>query len=100
MDVPLISRTSNGASDQNSSAETNQSQLLRGAATAARALNDLNIADREFKVVRDPTSQRFVIVVLEQSTGAVLDQYPPESVIKMLNQQSNSGAQLPQEPPR
>ena len=99
MDVPLIGRASDSAPDQNASAETSQSQLLRGAATAARALNDLNIADREFKVVRDPTSQRFVIVVLEQSTGAVLDQYPPESVVKMLNQQSVSGGRQPQEPP-
>jgi uncharacterized FlaG/YvyC family protein len=93
MDVPLISRAPGGASDQQAPAETNQGQLLRGAAATARALNDLNIADREFKVVRDPASQRFVIVVLEQSTGTVLDQYPPESVIKMLSHLSASQAQ-------
>jgi uncharacterized FlaG/YvyC family protein len=97
MEVPLISRTSDGTSDQGASVESNQSQLLRNAATTARALNDLGIADREFKVVRDPASQRFVIVVLEQSTGAVLDQYPPESVLKMLDQTSASEGRPAQE---
>jgi uncharacterized FlaG/YvyC family protein len=99
MEVPLIGGTSGSASDQSASVESNQSQLLRNAATTARALNDLGIADREFKVVRDPASQRFVIVVLEQSTGAVLDQYPPESVLKMLNQLSvNDGQQFEESP--
>ncbi|MGA2717146.1 MAG: hypothetical protein ABSG41_29035 [Bryobacteraceae bacterium] len=61
---------------------------MRSATASARILNDLNIADREFKVVRDPASQRFVMVVVEQSTGTVLDQYPAEDVLKMLSQLS------------
>jgi uncharacterized FlaG/YvyC family protein len=63
-----------------------QSESLRETAIAARQLNNLGIADREFSVVRDPNSHRFVVEVVERSTGTVLDQFPAESLLKLLAQ--------------
>lgn len=53
---------------------------------AARKLNRLQISGREYSVVRDPRSQRFVVVVLDEKTGTALDQFPPEQILKMLTQ--------------
>jgi hypothetical protein len=65
---------------------------LRTALAAASRLNSLSITDREFAVVRDPGSNRFVIVVRDTSTGTVLDQFPPEDILNMLSQLSSAGA--------
>jgi hypothetical protein len=53
---------------------------------AARKLNNLQISGREYSVIRDPQSQKFVVVVLDDKTGTVLDQFPPEEILKMLQQ--------------
>lgn len=60
----------------------------RSAFEAARKLNSLQIVGREYSVVRDPESHRFVVVVLDDKTGTVLDQFPPEQILKMLEQLS------------
>ena len=67
-------------------------ESLRTAFAAASRLNSLSIEDREFAVVRDPGSNRFVIVMRDKSTGTVLDQFPPEDILKMLSQLSPAGA--------
>jgi uncharacterized FlaG/YvyC family protein len=85
MEVLPISRTDANGS-QTAGADSVQTDNLRNAFTAARKLNGLEIADREFKVMRDPASHSFVIVVMDRSTGTVLDQFPPEDVLKMLSQ--------------
>ena len=54
--------------------------------TTVRTLNAQNIADREFAVVRDPESQKFVIRVIDRTTGDVIDQFPPEDILKLLSQ--------------
>jgi hypothetical protein len=64
--------------------------ILQRAVTAVRGLNNLGLSDREFAVTRDPQTHRFVVVVLDRGTGAVLDQFPPEEVLKMLSQLSSS----------
>jgi hypothetical protein len=64
--------------------------VLQRAVTAVRGLNNLGLSDREFAVTRDPQTHRFVVVVLDRGTGAVLDQFPPEEVLKMLSQLSSS----------
>jgi uncharacterized FlaG/YvyC family protein len=86
MDVPPI-----GATSQNTASTSGQSDTVRNtnwlnALTAARKLNSLDIVGREYAVVRDPSSQRFIVVVRDEETGAVLDQFPPEDILKMLTQ--------------
>jgi hypothetical protein len=71
---------------------TAASDSLRTALAAAKSLNNLSIADREFAVVRDPRSNRFVVVIRDKSTGAVLDQFPPEDILKLLSQISSEEA--------
>lgn len=98
MDVSLTGGTGSSgflAAGQSGSA---LSDSLRNAATAARQLNNLDLADREFSVVRDPASQRFVVRVVERSTGTVLDQFPAESVLRLLTELSpanSSGSGAP-----
>jgi len=63
-----------------------QSDIARALHIAARKLNSLGIVDREFAVIRDPDTNRFVVVVRERSSGTVLDQFPAESILRMLEQ--------------
>jgi uncharacterized FlaG/YvyC family protein len=88
MEVPPISAADLSSSPTARQSDAAQSVSLRNAFTAARQLNNLDIADREFSVVRDPQSHRFVVVVVERSTGTVLDQFPPENILRMLSQVS------------
>ena len=39
---------------------------------------------QRFAVVRDPSTQRFVVQILEADTRTVLDQFPAESILKQL----------------
>ena len=91
MDFSSISRTDASVALTARQSDTVQSESLRNASTAARKLNSLDISDREFATIRDPQSHRFVVVVLERSTGTVLDQFPPEDILKLLSQLSPSG---------
>lgn len=89
MEVPPIGRTDLSGSFTARQSDPAESDNLRNAFTAAHQLNDLDIADREFSVVRDRESHRFVVVVVERSTGTVLDQFPPENILLMLSQVSS-----------
>jgi uncharacterized FlaG/YvyC family protein len=63
----------------------------RAAFSVMRQLASLNISDREFAVVRDPASHRFVVHVMDRGTGTVLDQFPPETILKMLSDLQSIG---------
>jgi len=90
MEIPPIGGISSTASSLAGQSDPAQTSNLRDTLTAAQKLNNLNIADREFSVVRDPVSQRFVVVLRERSTGQVIDQFPPESILKMLSESSSA----------
>lgn len=57
---------------------------MRLAFTTAHQLNGLEITGRKYTVVRDPSSQRFKIEVIDRESGIVLDQFPPEDILQML----------------
>jgi uncharacterized FlaG/YvyC family protein len=90
MEISPISGLSGAAGAGQSG--TAASESLSTALAAVSRLNSLSTADREFAVVRDPGSNRFVIVVRDKNTGTVLDQFPPEEILKMLSQLSSAGA--------
>jgi hypothetical protein len=90
MEIPPISGSSGAAGAGPSGAAAFEG--LSTAFAAVSRLNSLSTPDREFAVVRDPGSNRFVIVVRDKSTGTVLDQFPPEDILKMLSQLSSAGA--------
>jgi uncharacterized FlaG/YvyC family protein len=91
MDVPPISVTQANTSLTPGQPDTVQVDNLRNAVKATRELNNLNITGREYAVVRDPSSQRFIVVVRDGETGVVLDQFPPEDILRMLTQLASAG---------
>jgi uncharacterized FlaG/YvyC family protein len=92
MDVPPIGATQANTSAASGQLDSAQSDNLHNAFTAARKLNSLNITGREYAVIRDPASKRFVLVVRDRETGTVLDQFPPEDILKMLTQLESADA--------
>jgi uncharacterized FlaG/YvyC family protein len=88
MEVPPPSRAALSGGSLARPANAPQAGNARSAFEAVRKLNSLQITDREYVVVRDPESHRFMVVVLDQTTGTVIDQFPAESILKMLDQLS------------
>jgi hypothetical protein len=86
MEVTSLKRVDTAGSGTPDQAELDRNELLRNALTSVRTLNGLNIPDREFAVIRDPQSQKFVIRVIDRNTGDVLDQFPPEDILNLLAQ--------------
>ena len=58
--------------------------LLKQVATAVRALNQSGLygQDRELQFARDPGTKTMVIKVVQQQTGEVIEQIPPEEVLR------------------
>jgi len=86
MEVTSLNRVDSAGSGTPDQSELDRNEPLRNALTTVRTLNDLNITDREFSVVRDSQSQKFVIRVVDRSTGDVIDQFPPEDILNLLSQ--------------
>jgi uncharacterized FlaG/YvyC family protein len=86
MEVTSLNRVDSAGSSPPDQPEPSRNEPLRNALTTVRTLNDLNIPDREFSVVRDPHSEKFVIRVVDRSTGDVVDQFPPEDILNLLSE--------------
>jgi uncharacterized FlaG/YvyC family protein len=86
MEVPPLNRIDAAGSRTQDQSGVEVSDSLRNAVATVRNLNAQDIADREFAVVRDPESHKFVIHVIDRATGDVIDQFPPEDILKMLSQ--------------
>jgi uncharacterized FlaG/YvyC family protein len=86
MEVTSLNRVDTASSGTPDQVDLDRNELLRNALTTVRTLNGLNIPDREFAVIRDPQSQKFVIRVIDRNTGDVIDQFPPEDILNMLAQ--------------
>lgn len=56
----------------------------RQLATAVRALNQTGLygQDRQLQFARDPNTKAFVIQIVQSTTGEVIDQIPPETVLQ------------------
>lgn len=64
---------------------SNQDALLqKQVTTAVRALNQSGMygQDRQLQFARDPGTKTMVIKVVQQQTGEVLEQIPPEEVLR------------------
>lgn len=64
---------------------TNQDAIAqKQVATAVRALNQSGMygQDRELQFARDPGTKTMVIKVVKQGTGEVVEQIPPEEVLR------------------
>jgi len=58
--------------------------LQKQVTTAVRALNQSGMygQDRELQFARDPGTKTMVIKVVQQQTGEVVEQIPPEEVLR------------------
>jgi uncharacterized FlaG/YvyC family protein len=58
--------------------------VTRQLATAVRAINQSELwgQDRQLQFARDPSTKTMVIQVVRPSTGEVIDQIPPETVLE------------------
>jgi uncharacterized FlaG/YvyC family protein len=86
MEITSLNRIAAAGSRNPEQSELDRNDALRNAHTTVRTLNSRNIPDREFAIVRDPASHRFVVQVLDRTTGDVIDQFPPEDILKFLSQ--------------
>jgi len=48
-----------------------------------RQLNNAATGDGVFNVIRDPATHRFVVVLRDKTSGDLIDQYPPEDILRM-----------------
>src|SRR5581483_4026736 len=65
-------------------ANNQEPMLAKQVATAVRALNQSGMygQDRELQFARDPGTKTMVIKVVQQQTGEVIEQIPPEEVLR------------------
>jgi uncharacterized FlaG/YvyC family protein len=63
-------------------------QSVRTLVTAVREVNKAELLGqgRELSFRRDPATRQPVIAILDKSTGDVIDQIPPESVLQLAEQ--------------
>ena len=59
---------------------------MQAVVAAVRALNrsELLGSDRELQFARDSQTQKMVIQIVDSQSGDVLDQIPPEQVLRMM----------------
>jgi len=65
-------------------ANNQESALTKQVVSAVRALNQSGMygQDRELQFARDPGTKTMVIKVVQQQTGEVIEQIPPEEVLR------------------
>ena len=59
---------------------------MQAVVAAVRALNKSELlgSDREMEFARDSQTQKMVIRIMDRQTGAVLNQIPPEEVLRIM----------------
>jgi flagellar protein FlaG len=85
MDIGSVGRISFAAPvDVPSTGQDNQ-VAVRQIVTAVRGLNKSEMLgqERQLAFLRDPETQRPVIQILDRNTGDVIDQIPPETVLRL-----------------
>jgi hypothetical protein len=68
-------------------------ELTLATVAAVRALNrsELLGEDRQLLFARDGETQKFVVKIVSRKTGEVLEQIPPESVLKIMEDLRKQG---------
>jgi uncharacterized FlaG/YvyC family protein len=67
--------------------QSEDNSVVRQLRSHLRSLGDT--AGVEFTVRRDPSTQRFVVQILDPETRAVLDQIPAENILKEIGSGAN-----------
>jgi len=82
---PVSSLTPAPAVDAVPTGNNQDPTLMKQMVTAVRALNQSELygQDRELQFARDPETKTMVIKVVQQTTGEVVEQIPPEEVLRL-----------------
>jgi uncharacterized FlaG/YvyC family protein len=86
MELTPLNRIGAAGSRTPDQTKLDRNEVLLKATAAVRDLNALDISGREFAIVWDTAGHKFVVRVMDRATGNVVDQFPPENILKMLSQ--------------
>lgn len=88
MEIPPLNSVSLGSPIGTVTAPSNGDAPVRQVVAAIHDLNKSGLMGegRQLSFTRDPDTHKPVIQIIDESTGEVLDQLPPESVIRLAEQ--------------
>ena len=86
MEVTQIDRVGTMGARNHNQPGFDKTETLVKIAAAVRNLNSLHIHERQFVIMRDPESHKFVVRILDRTTGDTIDQFPSEDVLAMAAQ--------------
>jgi len=92
MDIGPLNRVNIGAPVNPAPAAQEDPAMNRQIVTAIRALNESELMgpNRQLTYTRDTKTQQPVIRIVERETGDVLDQLPPEAILRMRQELSQT----------
>ena len=86
MGIGPLARTSMGAPAISADPSQESLWLMQQVVAAIHRLNRPELIERgrEFKLRRRPAGQRATVDVVDRETGEVIDELPPEAVLRMM----------------
>ena len=88
MEIPRVDSIGTSTAVSTPTSSNEKDMPVRELVTAVHELNrsDLMGEGRQLSFTRDPQTRKPVIQIIEQSTGEVIDQIPPETVLQLAQQ--------------
>ena len=88
MEIPRVDSVGAAAAVSSPTPSTDKDVPIRQIVTAVHELNraELMGEGRQLSFTRDPNTRRPVIQIIDQNTGDVVDQIPPETVLQLAGQ--------------
>lgn len=88
MEIPPVNSATSGAVVSAPTPTADSDVPSRELVAAVRQINKAELMGegRELTFTRDPETRQRVIQIIEQSTGEVVDQLPPETVLRLAQQ--------------
>lgn len=88
MEIPRVDSVGASTPVSTPTASNENDVPVRAVIAAVHEMNrsELMGEGRQFLFTRDPSTRRPVIQIIDQSTGDVLDQIPPETLLQLAEQ--------------
>jgi uncharacterized FlaG/YvyC family protein len=88
MEIPRIESIGTNAAASIPTPSNENDMAVREVVTAVHEVNKSQLMGegRQLTFSRDPQTRRLVIQIIDQSTGAVIDQIPPETLLQLAQQ--------------
>jgi uncharacterized FlaG/YvyC family protein len=88
MELPPVNAVSSGITVREPNPSTDNDLPARQVVAAVHDVNKTELMGegRQLTFARDPETRRRVIQIVDQKTGDVLDQIPPETVLRLAGQ--------------